>query len=82
MSQLTTSQGLDRWVRVRPLERAQEGGSNEEEVEESDYPKKGKTRIPTRLVSNRAVIDIGYSRKRRRCQYLISISIFLLYCAE
>jgi hypothetical protein len=26
----------------------------------SEYPKKGKTRIPVRLVSKRALIDIGY----------------------
>jgi hypothetical protein len=26
----------------------------------SEYPKKGKTRIPARLVSQRALIDLGY----------------------
>jgi hypothetical protein len=26
----------------------------------SEYPKKGKTRIPVRLVSKRALIDLGY----------------------
>jgi hypothetical protein len=26
----------------------------------SEYPKKGKTRIPARLVSKRALIDLGY----------------------
>lgn len=26
----------------------------------AEYPKKGKTRIPTRLVSKRALIDLGY----------------------
>jgi hypothetical protein len=26
----------------------------------SEFPKKGKTRIPARLVSKRAIIDLGY----------------------
>lgn len=26
----------------------------------SEYPKKGKTRIPAKLVSKRALIDLGY----------------------
>ena len=34
--------------------------SGEMEIAKSEYPKKGKTRMPARLVSKRAIIDLGY----------------------
>lgn len=36
----------------------------------SEYPKKGKTRIPGRLVSKRALIDMGYPYTEEVCTYI------------
>lgn len=35
----------------------------------SEYPKKGKTRIPARLVSKRALIDLGYPYEEEVCVF-------------
>ncbi|KAK5654688.1 hypothetical protein OQA88_7012 [Cercophora sp. LCS_1] len=37
-----------------------DGGTTTTSTTRSEYPKKGKTRIPARLVSKRALIDLGY----------------------
>jgi hypothetical protein len=34
--------------------------SSEPDESKDEYPKKGKTRIPEKLVSKRALIDLGY----------------------
>lgn len=39
----------------------------------SEYPKKGKTRIPARLVSKRALIDIGYP-------FIEEVRFFFFFC--
>lgn len=38
----------------------EDGVSGGNSSSESEYPKKGKTRIPSRLISKRALIDLGY----------------------
>lgn len=45
---------------VRVREREIESETSDVESVESQFPKKGKTRMPARLVSTRAIIDLGY----------------------
>jgi hypothetical protein len=43
--------------------------------ERSEFPKRGKTRMPARLVSKRAIIDLGYPFEEEvRTPYIISIT--------
>jgi hypothetical protein len=37
------------------------------ETVRSEFPKKGKTRMPARLVSKRAIIDLGYPFEEEVC---------------
>ena len=42
-------------------------GSVVSEVVKSEFPKKGKTRMPSRLVSKKAIIDLGYPFEEEVC---------------
>jgi hypothetical protein len=42
-------------------------GSTVSEVVKSEFPKKGKTRMPSRLVSKKAIIDLGYPFEEEVC---------------
>ncbi|KAH8665906.1 hypothetical protein BGZ60DRAFT_529167 [Tricladium varicosporioides] len=45
---------------VRSSSRGSSSSSSSFETVKSEFPKRGKTRIPARLVSKRAIIDLGY----------------------
>ncbi|KAG9238622.1 hypothetical protein BJ875DRAFT_501877 [Amylocarpus encephaloides] len=45
---------------VRSSSRGSSSSSSSPETVRSEFPKKGKTRMPARLVSKRAIIDLGY----------------------
>lgn len=40
------------------------------------YPRKGKTRIPRKLVSERAIIDLGYPYIRERYVTLANVQVY------
>lgn len=47
--------------RVRRNGREYEVEEEKEEVVESEFPKRGKTKMPMRLVNKQAIIQLGYS---------------------
>ena len=50
--------------------------SSEAETVRSEFPKKGKTRMPARLVSKRAIIDLGYPFEEEVCTTPIHSHLF------
>lgn len=54
------SRATSRRGRSRSSDRSSSSSSSSRTTLRSEYPKKGKTRIPARLVSKRALIDLGY----------------------
>ena len=51
--------------------------SSGEETVESQLPRKGKTRIPARIVSKKAIIDLGYPFEEDVCNYFPSSDVSL-----
>lgn len=45
-----------------------------EEIIEKPYPRKGKTKMPMRLVNRRAVIELGYPFEEEVCQFILFTS--------
>lgn len=48
-----------------------------EEEPERPFPRKGKTKMPRRLVNKRAIIELGYAFEEEVCQDLKSICMFI-----
>lgn len=55
----------------------------EEEEPEKPYPRKGKTKMPTRLVNKTAIIELGYPFEQEVIQLILSqCSDWLIFCRE
>lgn len=58
---------------VRSSSSSSSSGSSVSEVR-NEFPKKGKTRMPSRLVSKKAIIDLGYPFEEEvRCSYFATL---------